>query len=184
MFTPATFEFFKNHLKQTDTNYFEIGVYNGESIKELGQEFPDKKIIAVDPFIEDGCTTHNSGVERGNSLVSQKETALEGIKDLSNVIFHEMTSEEFYKNLNSEIIQELNIGSVFIDGSHWYDDVVNDYKLALDLIGNKKGVVCFDDLHVEDVSKACEEFKSICGDRIIEKIDLTESNSVFILSEI
>lgn len=184
MFTPRTLSFFKQHLDQLPTNYLEIGVYQGESIKELGIAFPDKKIIGVDPFIEDGNTTHDSGIDRGNQLLSQREMTVAGIANLDNVKLYEMTSEKFYVNLTPELIEELNVGAVFIDGSHWYEDVVIDYKVALALIGNKRGIVCFDDLHILDVLRACNEFCNICGDRIIERVDLTISNSVFILKSI
>ena len=184
MFSHDTLNFFKTHLDQLNTNYLEIGVYRGESIRDLAIAFPNKTIIGVDPFIEDGNTTHDSMVAQGGALLTQRELTFNGIKNLTNVKFYEMTSEKFYKELTPSLIDELNVGSVYIDGSHWYDDVVVDYKLALDLIGKKSGIVCFDDLHIEGVVKACNEFITICGDRITRRIDLNISNSVFVLKAI
>ena len=186
MFTPLTLNFFKAHLEQLDSNYLEIGVYFGESIKELAETYPNKKIIAIDPFIEDGCTTPHSGVQRGGDLISQREMTMNGIKDLKNISFYEMTSKKFKELLTPSLIEELNVGAVYIDGSHWYEDVVIDYNLALELIGNKKGMICFDDLDSghPDVVRACNEFISICGDRIVKTIDITHSNRVFILKNV
>lgn len=181
MFSHATLEFFKSYLNNIPTNYLEIGVYNGESIKELAALFPDKTIVGIDPFIEDGCTSHDSGVGRGESLVAQRQSTFVDIKNYKNIKFFNTTSEQFYADLTADLIGELNIGAVYIDGSHWYKDVVIDYNLALKLLGDKGGAVCFDDLHVDDVLKACNEFISVCGDRILDRINLTNSNSVFIL---
>jgi|LauGreDrversion4_2_1035121.scaffolds.fasta_scaffold80466_3 hypothetical protein len=60
--------------------------------------------------------------------------------------------------------------------SYWYEDVVVDYKLALDLIGNKTGIVCF---RVVGVKRVCDDFINLCGNKIANHIDLNISNSVF-----
>lgn len=48
----------------------------------------------------------------------------------------------------------MNVSHVFIDGSHHYDDVVNDCHLAMKLINGKPGCIILDDLQVPDVLKA------------------------------
>ena len=79
------------------------------------------------------------------------------------VLFHLYPFQE-------DVLHEFNVSAVFVDGSHHYVDVVNDYKLAMDLLNKKRGIICFDDLQVPDVAKAVEEFEVFAHDRITEKI--------------
>lgn len=53
--------------------------------------------------------------------------------------------------------ESMNISAVFIDGSHWLEDVRIDYDLTMRLIGTKKGLVIFDDTHLHDVRVAIDE---------------------------
>ena len=135
----------------------------------IPKSFPDKLIIGVDPFIEDGCTTHNSGVQYNNPLTSQKSNTYTNIGDIQNIKLYEMPSTEFLSG-QSEFFEELNVSAVFVDGSHHYVDVANDCKLAMDLLGKKSGFICFDDLHVADVSRAVGEFKTTYADRILNEM--------------
>ena len=183
LFTPHVLNFFKESLPKLSGNYLEIGVYNGVSIRTLALTYPDKLIIGVDPFIEDGCTTHNSGVAFNQALNTQKSNTIANIADIKNIKLFEMPSTEFLSN-HSESFEELNVSAVFVDGSHHYHDVVNDYKLAMDLLGKKEGLVCFDDLHVSDVSRAVAEFKVNYADRIVNEIVLGVSVLAFQIKEL
>jgi len=173
MFCQPAFEFMQVVLANSPLNYLEIGIYNGDSIAQLGTLNKDKKIFAVDPFIEDGNTSHNSGVHQGESLVNQKESSYNLIKDLENVKIFEMTSKQFLQELTPTMIEELNVGCVLIDGSHHYDDVVLDGILALSLIASKSGIVIFDDVNLPDVNRAHNEWTTANKDIIAEKIELT-----------
>ena len=168
-FAIKALEHFTNNLKNYDGNYLEIGVFDGDSIASLGNLYPNKKIYGVDPFIEDGNTSHTTNKSAGEVLINQKESTLNLIKDKSNVTLFEMTSKRFFEELNDKKIKELNINAVFIDGDHHYEHVKNDVELTLTLIGNKKGLVIFDDVSLSDVSKAHNEFEILLGSRIIKK---------------
>ena len=177
LFTPKILEYFTNNIKNYDGNYLEIGVFNGTSIASLADIYPNKKIYGIDPFIEDGWTSHTTNKNQGEHLISQKENTLNQIKDKSNVVLFEMTSKRFVETLNSEKIREMNISAVFIDGAHQYEHVKNDAELALSLIGNKSGLVTFDDTHVSDVSCVCDEFKIMLGSRLIN-IECHSTNTI------
>ena len=177
IFTPGILEHFTNNMKNYDGNYLEIGVFNGTSIASLSETYPNKKIYGIDPFLEDGCTSHLTNISQGQPLVNQKENTLNQIKDKANIVLFEMTSKSFVETLNSEKIKELNINAVFIDGDHHYEHVKNDYELALSLIGNKSGLIVFDDTHISDVSIACSEFEIIIGSRIISKKSIRDLHS-------
>jgi len=123
MFATAAFNFFENCLCDIPTNYLEIGVYNGDSIQRLALAFPDKLIVGVDPFIEDGCTSHNSKVNAGERLIAQELSTKKLIKGIPNIMCFKQTSKEFFTRLPDNVVTFLNIGAVFIDGSHHYEDV-------------------------------------------------------------
>lgn len=159
MFTDNITAYVNNTLPSFDGNYLEIGVYDGKSIATLANNFSNKMIYAIDPFIEDGNTTWHSGVVTGNELKSQRDSTYNFIKDAKNIQLFEMTSKEFYSSLTIENVIDYNIQIVFIDGAHQYDHVVNDYLLALKLLNNKNGIIIFDDTHITDVISGIENFK-------------------------
>jgi hypothetical protein len=160
-------------------NYLEIGIYYGESIARLADHYPDRKIYAVDPFIEDGNTTHHSGVEEHGALTTQREHAFNLAATRPNITIFEQTSRDFYQNLNKYKIMDMRVGAVFIDGNHHYEHVTIDWKLALALLENRSGVVAFDDTGMTDVQQAMREFEQACGDRIVECIDLGRTAAVY-----
>ena len=172
MFCVPGFELFRMSLRRDHLNYLEIGVYNGDSIATLARMNPNKTIYAIDPFIEDGRTTHDTGVDRGEYMSQQEINTRKNIEGLENVVLFKMTSEEFSDMLTDEMVDLMNIGHVLIDGSHHYRDVVIDYELATRLFGNKPGVVVFDDAHLEDVAQAREEFQTKYNDKIDNTVDL------------
>jgi len=178
MFCWPGFDFVKAELKNFQGNYLEIGVFNGDSLKQLAEQYTDKLLIGIDPFIEDGNTGHTSNVSRGQHMPVQKQNTLNNLAGLDNVYLYEMTSEEFYERLTDDVNEQLNICGVLIDGSHWYDDVKIDVKLALKVIGNKPGFIIFDDLHMEEVRRPylefCEEHKNIIRSQTV----LIDNNTV------
>lgn len=182
----GAYDFFLSLLKEVDTNYLEIGVFSGQGLAALGTAHPNKQFIGVDPFIEDGYTSSTSAVKVGGQLVSQKDMAHSCTADLKNVILVEQSSIDFYKELTQERVDKLNIGVVFIDGNHHYDYVKNDYMLALELIKNKAGYICFDDVapNVEGVIKAHDEFLLENKDRILWSKYADLSTVVYSLKEI
>lgn len=183
LFTTHVLAFFKEHLSTLSGNYLEIGVYNGVSIKEMAIAYPDRLIIGVDPFIEDGCTSHNSGISFGKSLELQKTNTISNIANIDNIKLYETTSEDFFRD-NVEFFSEFNVSAIFVDGSHHYKDVVSDYKLAMALLDNKCGFICFDDLQVPDVLSAILEFETEFSDRILDKTDIGETTRVYKIKDI
>ncbi len=158
MFCQSGFNYFVNALKTSEYNCLEIGIFNGDSIATLSSIYPEKKFYGVDPFIEDGYTSHTSGVPRHERIMTQKENAYRNIDGKTNVTIFEETSASFAARLTDEMVKELNVGWVLIDGSHHYADVVIDIKLAMRLIGNKQGGIVFDDVCVPEVGQAYREF--------------------------
>jgi hypothetical protein len=177
MFCKSLFNYFNDNLKNYAGNYLEIGVYNGDAIGKLADAYPNKTLLGVDPFIEDGYTAWTSGVSQGNTLEEQKSSTMNHISGKSNVKFFVQTSMDFYSQLTKEQILEYNISCVMIDGDHHYEHVINDCMLALDLIGNKAGAIGLDDIDLPDIQQAIVEFEAMLGTRSYTKTQ-TEFNSL------
>ena len=173
MFCWPGFDFVKAELKNFQGNYLEIGVFNGDSLRDLSIAYPDRGIIGIDPFIEDGNTQHTSTVSRGEHMPAQKENTLANIAGRENIKLFESTSEEFYNTLTEDLVKKLDVCAVLIDGSHWYDDVKLDVKLALKLIDGKPGFIIFDDLHMDEVRRPYQEF-------LAEHASIIKSSTVLI----
>ena len=172
MFCQPGFEFFRQHLALNLGNYLEIGVFNGDSVAALARAYPDLQVFAVDPFIEDGCTTHTTGVAESESMPQQRETTLANIRDLSNVYLFEMTSSDFALTIQDDMLPDMNIAYVLIDGSHHYEDVRQDVDLAMRLIGSRPGYIVFDDVTLPGVAQAYREFLQVYAGRYAPAQDL------------
>jgi len=159
-------------LGRDNLNYLEIGVYNGDSIAELARMYPNKTIYAVDPFVEDGFTSHDTGVDRGEYMSQQEANTRQNIAGLDNVVLFKMTSQEFAKMLTDEMIELMNIGHVLVDGSHHYEDVIIDCELSARLFNGKQGVIVFDDANLLGVAQALTEFGEKYKDKIDNTLDL------------
>jgi hypothetical protein len=154
-------------MNEHDGNYFEIGVFYGAGFFSMADHYRERKCYAVDPFIEDGCTTGHSKVEAGELMLTQKESTLAFLSALTNTELFIMTSHEFKDQLTAQQITDMDIRTVLIDGNHSYDCASNDYKLALQLIGDKAGSIIFDDTDISGVKQAFNEFCSENQERIV-----------------
>ena len=154
------YDYVHSKLDHYSGNYLEIGVFNGDGFAGVAKKFSNKICYAVDPFIEDGHTEGTSGISKGHALQSQEENFINNTKNLSNVIHYKMTSVDFNNQLEDSQITTMNISIIVIDGSHHYVDVINDCKLSVKLLShNKSGIIIFDDLHVQGVKQAYDEFR-------------------------
>jgi len=175
MFCQPGYYFFNHELTYSPYNYLEIGVFNGDSIAGIAKTHPNRIIYGVDPFIEDGCTVEHTGVNVNEFMPTQKQNTEANIEGVENVVLFEMLSSELADALTDELVADMNVAWVLIDGSHHYDDVTNDYRLAMRLIGDRKGGVVFDDLNLPGVQQAYNEFLIEHAGRVSAPIDLYES---------
>jgi hypothetical protein len=160
------FELFSMALARTGANYLEIGVFNGDSISKLATWYPHKIIYGIDPFIEDGYTSHETGAEQGQHIGQQEENTLKNINGLENIVLFKMTSKEFVEILTDEMVKVMEVSHVLIDGSHHYEDVVTDAELAVRLLDGKPGIIVFDDANLPGVDQARHEFVVAHNDKI------------------
>jgi hypothetical protein len=157
-----------DNLRELEGNYLEIGTFNGTGAAGIARQYPNRTIYVVDPFIEDGNTVDESKTTRGNKMPTQKSNALQNFGPLSNVVLFEQTSDDFAKQTTDDTLAGMNVRWVLIDGSHHFEDVVVDYNLAMRLLGNRSGIIVFDDLRVFDVANAYNQFQTEFGYRVQE----------------
>lgn len=184
MMARGWYNFALNNLNQYQGNYLEIGIFGAIGLASLAGKYRDKTIYGVDPFIEDGYTSATSGLLKGNQLCYIRELALSRAEPYSNIKIFEQSSIDFNKNLTADLIKELGVSCVFIDGNHHYDFVKNDAELAMKLIADKSGGICFDDVTIPGVEQAFNQFQHIYKDRIIEMIDVDLSTKLLQIKQI
>ena len=172
MFCVPGFELFRMSLGRDNLNYLEIGCYNGDSIAELARMYPNRIIYAIDPFIEDGFTSHDTGVNQGEYMSQQETNTRRNIEGLENVVLFKMTSQDFSEMLTDEMVKLMNIGHVLVDGSHHYKDVVIDCELSARLFNSRSGIIVFDDANLPGVAQARTEFGKKYKDKIDNILDL------------
>jgi len=160
-----------NYLKICPGNYLEIGVYDGVTMCSIALNNPNVTVIGIDPFIDDGHTYH----ERGTPLPTQKENCIHNISICPNIKLFDCVSELFLQkvkdsgnnktDLEKDLfdLNKLNISVVYVDGSHHEKDIDIDVELSVLCIGNKKGIIIFDDLWNGDVNagiaRSLEKYK-------------------------
>ena len=180
---PAIYRAVSKELESSPYNVLEIGAFNGGGTKELASGFPNTWIYVIDPFVEDGCTKHITEVETGEMMETQYANFFRNVSGLSNVLLFNQTSVDFAKDRkepDDSLIEALSIGWVIIDGAHDYENVTNDYELAMTMIGDKPNCgIIFDDLDLQDVGRAYQEFWEKYKDKI-SHIGEVVSNSVMV----
>ena len=138
-------------------NYLEIGVYQGDMLRDFALRWPDKTFYGIDPFISDFGTVGHTGVPEGERMEVQREKAKENFMDVPNIIFFEQTSESFsFQNTDEELVK-MGVSVVYVDGAHSYEHTLNDLYLSERLIpGN--GLIYIDDWDLPEVLEATNDF--------------------------
>lgn len=166
MFCRAAYDLAVKELPVLGRNYLEIGVFAGDAVGKLARQFPNLVFHGIDPFIEDGYTTHTTGQEQGNKMPVQQQQARSNFDAWPNAYLHEMTSEQFDHDYSDGLLAQLDVGFVLIDGDHHREPASLDGKLAMRLIGSGAGVVVWDDCNLPEVNQAYQAWLVKYQDRI------------------
>lgn len=127
------FFFKKVDYYKKEINMLEIGSYEGNSSVFFLKYFSKLKLTCVDTFegsLEQGDKDFNKIYNNFKLNVSEYKNRLKVIKN---------TSDNFFNNYNKEFFD-----LIYIDGSHYYQDVFNDAKNSFAVL-NKGGYLIFDD---------------------------------------
>ncbi len=146
-------------------NYLEIGVYEGDMLKDFATRWPDKTFYGIDPFLSDKDTIGHTGVPIGERLYFQHAAARLNFSKVKNIKFFLQTSKSFMEEMNDYDLHFMNVQVVYVDGNHSYGDTLNDLCLAERLIKND-GLIYVDDDTLPDVLMATQDFIGLNGVRI------------------
>ena len=150
-------------------NYLEIGVYEGDMLKDFAERWSEKTFYGIDPFLSDPDTIGHHGVPVGETLHEQKYKAYENWKGINNITFFETTSKRFLETMDQDTLDEMKVSVVYVDGSHSYDDTLTDLTLAGKCI--RQGLIYVDDSGLPEVAMAMHYFMGFNHDRIVEYKD-------------
>ncbi len=147
-------------------NYLEIGVYDGDALREFALRWPEKTFYGIDPFISCKDTTGHTAVPIGERMESQRESAHNNFRGVPNIRFFEETSKHFMETVPQSELDSMKISVVYVDGSHSYLDTMTDLILAGMCI--RQGLIYVDDAGLPDVTQAMQDFMDLNLDRIVE----------------
>ena len=126
----------KEFNKNSNLKYLEIGTFEGRSAIYICENFQNIQVTCVDPF--DKYESVES-LAKKQDMKRIYDTFQSNVKDFKNRINHyKINSNEFFKK-NNELFD-----IIYIDGSHYYIDVQNDFKNSLNCL-NDGGIIIFDD---------------------------------------
>ncbi len=135
---------------------FEIGTFNGRtSLNMAANMSPDSLLYTLDlPQTE--VTKTKLRIKSGEKKFIEKPAS--GMQ-FSGTPYEKMIIRLYADSAKNDYSPYLNkIDLVFIDGSHSYEYVINDTKVALKLLGNGKGIVIWHDYGWNEVMRALNEF--------------------------
>ncbi len=161
--TRASYEVLLEEISKWDGNYLEIGIWEGEMLKDFALRWPEKMFYGIDPFLSDEHTTGHCSVPIGERIEHNAQCAYENFKDVPNIKFFEQTSESF-SQCTDETLEAMNLSVVYIDGSHTYHDTLVDLDLARRAM--KHGLIYIDDHTLQTVLQATNHFVSVNRYRI------------------
>ena len=133
-----TWNFFINkeiNINKKNLAYLEIGSYEGRSVIHICENYKNFNVTVVDPYLKyreiEGFS--NQDIKKTYKIFK------ENIKNFKNRIkFYRIKSNDFFKQ------NKQTYDLVYIDGSHFYKDVVKDFKNALNIL-NINGLIILDD---------------------------------------
>jgi hypothetical protein len=182
MFCRAAYDLAVRELPKLGRNYLEIGVFAGDAVNKLAGLFPAVNFHGIDPFIEDGYTTHTTNRTQGQVIPVQQQQARANFNARANAYLHEMTSEQFDHDYADLVLNQLDVGFVLIDGDHHLAPARLDGALAMRLIGSGAGVVVWDDCNLPEVGQARDQWLEQYRDRIESVADISDAHPGHILA--
>lgn len=146
-------------------NYLEIGVYDGDMLKDFSVRWTNKTFYGIDPFISDKDTVGHHGVPIGERMESQRASSYANFKDVPNIVFFEQTSISFMLEKTQDELDLMSVQVVYVDGNHSYRDTLTDLSLSEKLI-RRNGLIYIDDFDLPDVLQATHDFRALNESRI------------------
>lgn len=135
----------------------EIGIYCGKSLMHLLAHSNPKKVIGIDPFIENVPDSDIHIPLQKDMLGALGTVQHTGYKfETVKSLFEEFNNVEIVKAFSPVLDLELQaLNYVYIDGDHSYESVLADLRWVYP---KTDGVIILDDIHMDSVRSALEDF--------------------------
>jgi hypothetical protein len=159
MLAPYIYNELKTFLKTTKGNFLEIGSFDGDGIAMLAKLYPEKMFYSIDPFIEDGHTTHITNTMQGNEIEHIYQRFKANTDNLTNIVHFKMPTARF---LELKLMLP-SINTMLIDGDHSFFGASLDLQLANILAKNNELTVFMDDINKKSVRGALNYFNANYG---------------------
>ena len=130
--------FIDNELSLKPLSYLEIGCFEGRSSIFVLEKLKNSRCTFVDPFEENYEMTNSTGQRDYKKIYKNFTSNISQFNDRYTV-FRD-TSDNFFKTLDDK----LNFDLIYIDGSHFSDDVYRDSYNSFNHLNNG-GYIIFDD---------------------------------------
>ena len=125
----------KEIKKKKKLEYLEIGSYEGTSVIYICENYKNFNLTVVDPYLKYNEIENFTDQDINKTFKIFKKN----INNFRNRIkFYKLKSSEFF----SQNIKKYDL--IYIDGSHFYKNVIQDFKNSLSVL-NINGLVIFDD---------------------------------------
>ena len=129
--------FFKRELNfDSQLDYLEIGVFEGRSIIYICEKYKDIQVTCVDPYDKYENIESSAKKQEMSNIYKTFQNNTKNLRDRIN--HHKITSSDFFK------INNKTFDIIYIDGSHFYLDVYNDFENSLKILKNG-GLIILDD---------------------------------------
>ena len=186
---------FKQHKIKENFIFVEIGSYLGESLKLFGNEIhkniKNYLLISIDPY-----STIEKEKDIGINNHKQTNTVNLMDKNMSkiynyfsnNVSNYSFKNNHFHLKTTSNnafnILKMFNIKVDFcyLDGSHYYENIKNDYINYLSILKNQSnysGIICGDDYELD--LKDCEKYFNMTKNDFLKILEKNKKNDYIFL---
>ena len=129
--------FLKKELNfDSQLDYLEIGVFEGRSIIYICEKYKDIQVTCVDPYDKYENIESSAKKQEMSNIYKTFQSNTKNLRDRIN--HHKINSSDFFK------INNKTFDIIYIDGSHFYLDVYNDFENSLKILKNG-GLIILDD---------------------------------------
>ena len=117
-------------------NYLEIGTFEGRSAIYICENYKTIDVVCVDPFDKYESIESSAKKQEMKKIYEKFKSNIKIFDD--RISHHKITSSDFFKK------NDCLFDIIYIDGSHYHLDVLNDFKNSLKFL-KKGGIIIFDD---------------------------------------
>ena len=141
----------------------EIGVAYGYHSEFILQNNKEINYLGIDPY--KAHYDDNDCFAEDVKRIFEADNQQDALDLLHEMVRHKMSPyQDRFKLIRNNVeniydeIENDSVDIIFIDGDHTYDGVIKDLKFSWDKVNKNNGILCGDDIKMEAVKNACNDF--------------------------